>query len=301
MVWAHVKSTYYRVEIEDDKARFYVTPHFREYIDNFRDSFLDVRVFARCTDGTREDNFYTYIDDENTRAPQFNPPSLSLAVPQPWPVEIPINLQQPIFVRDMDYWLSNAHVTLTASLDIVNPVLSPLFSGDFSPLGFEYKVELFLRTGVDVGNYNVQLTASDGLYVIPYYMTINVTDVVCKGQKSDPVFGRKPATGAGPKILYYNATLDSLPEEGDALPGVLVQAFNPDDECSVELSVNSEHLSVSGASGRVFFTKALTLVELEALGRTWIVEIIATEPESGKSATVPLIITNDFETIHANM
>jgi len=156
-----------------------------------------------------------------------------------------------------------------------------------------YRVDLFIdAAAASPGSFLVQLLASDGLHSTFYNFTLTVTEVVCKGQQLPPVFGQP---GRSKPILYFNSTLDWIPKEGDALVGVVAEAYDPDLTCDIELSIsNTELLRVDPDSGRIRFTRTLTKAEAHALGKNWIVEVKAVEPKSGKSQSLPLFITNDF-------
>jgi len=295
VAFAVLKNPYFKIVLgEDDLAEFYVTTAFKDYVDTMRDyPFLYPypSIHLRCTDGTTNVfQFYVDVQDENTKPPVFTISLLSLSVAQPWPIEIPINSNTPFFIRDEDFSLQNARVTTSIDVDILTVRLLPLFpqSGSTHTEPYDYKVELLLKPGVGKGDYLIKLDATDGVNnAVSSYIRLNVTEAACRGEPKEPVFGLR---GSEKGLTYYNATLTTIPRVGDILPGVLIQAYDPDELCSVKLNINSDYLNIN-AQGEIVFVKSLTADKLVEAGRTWITEVEAIGEKSGKTQNVPLIIT----------
>lgn len=293
LAFAIVKSPYFKIVLgADNLAEFYVTTSFKDYVDMLReDTYLYPYVHLRCMDGTSNTYyFYAIIWDQNNRPPVFTTGLSSLTIMQPWPIEIPINLNKPLFIRDEDFSLEHARLTTSVDVDVVTLRLVPLFpeSGSTHREPYDYKVEILLKPGVAKGNYLIRMGASDGVHdAMPSYINLNVTEAVCRGEPKEPVFGLR---GSEKGLTYYNATLSTIPTAGDILRGVLIQAYDPDELCSVQLNINSDYLNISN-QGEIVFVKSFTADELVKVGRTWITEVEAVGEKSGKSQNVPLIIT----------
>ncbi|CAL8123192.1 unnamed protein product [Orchesella dallaii] len=151
---------YLRVLRYESRYEILSAAPFPEFVQTERSQLLVREVIFTCSDGDKiQYTIQIPILDENTEAPAFNAVEYNVTVTASENGQL-IPIDAGIAVYDADVDKSNANLILKSSNARLVPLVYEMANSD----AFAYKFDLMVPDEMDVGDYQVILTADDGKY-----------------------------------------------------------------------------------------------------------------------------------------